>query len=147
VDGIWTVNLTPAAGTIKGGRARRVPLHLHLIEQGFIDFAQSRGDEPLFYRPRKPRAAEITKQPKLPAAQARQRLSAWTRRIGLNVEDLSPNHAWRHTFKLIGRRVDPDGTVLDYICGHAPATVGRTYGEPELRDLARFIERFPRYET
>jgi integrase len=31
VDGVWTLNFTPAAGTIKGGVARRVPLHAHLI--------------------------------------------------------------------------------------------------------------------
>jgi hypothetical protein len=29
---------------------------------------------------------------------------------------------------------------LDYICGHAPATVGREYGAPELKDMARVIE-------
>jgi hypothetical protein len=36
--------------------------------------------------------------------------------------------------------------MLDYICGHRPATVGRKYGEPELKDMARVIERFPHYD-
>jgi integrase len=53
VDGIWTLNLTPEAGTVKGGLARRVPIHPHLIEQGFIQFAQAHGGAPLFYRLRK----------------------------------------------------------------------------------------------
>jgi hypothetical protein len=39
-----------------------------------------------------------------------------------------------------------DDTLLDYICGHSPASVGRAYGEPTLRDMAAVIERFPRYD-
>jgi hypothetical protein len=53
---------------------------------------------------------------------------------------------WLHDAAPIGRRIEPDFTLLDYICGHAPATVGREYGAPELKDMARIIERFPRYE-
>ena len=73
-------------------------------------------------------------------------LAAWVRSIGIEDKHLSPNHAWRHTFKQIGRRVTQDDTVLDYICGHAPATEGRAYGEPSLQDMATAIERFPRYD-
>jgi integrase len=144
VDGIWTLNLTPEAGTIKGGLARRVPIHPHLVDQGFIRFAQERGDAPLFYRLRK-RGSDNGAQKKSPAAQARQRLAKWVRSIGIEDEDLSPNHAWPHTFKQIGRRVTQDDTLLDYICGHAPATEGRAYGAPLLQDMARVIEKFPRY--
>ena len=149
VENVWTINLTPEAGSIKGSTARRVPLHSHLIDQGFLEFKKSNGEGPLFYRPRK--RAEFSGDPlkgrKSPAAQARQRLAKWVREIGVDAEHLSPNHAWRHTFKLIGRRVEPDGTILDYICGHAPATVGREYGAPMLQDMARVIEKFPRYDT
>jgi len=110
VDGIWTLNVTPEAGTVKNAQARRVPLHNHLIEQGFLDFVKSKGDGPLFYRPRRAQGdnSEPTKQSKSPAAQARQRLAAWVRKIGVNDEHLSPNHAWRHTFKLIGRRIEQE---------------------------------------
>ncbi len=149
VDGIWTLNLTPEAGTSKTGEARQVPLHDHLIEQAFLEFAKSCGDGPLFYRPRKKQSGsvELMQQRKAPAAQVRQRLAAWVRDIGVNDEHLSPLHAWRHTFKLIGRRIEHDYTMLDYICGHAQATAGREYGEPTLTDLARVIQRFPRYEV
>jgi integrase len=150
IEGVWTVHLTPEAGTIKGGITRHVPLHPHLIEQGFLEFVHRIGASPLFYQPRKHRGgtADPMKQKKSPGAQGRQRLASWVREIGVNDPHLKqPNHAWRHTFKLIGRRVDPSGTILDYICGHAPATVGREYGAPELKDMARVIERFPRYET
>ena len=149
VDGIWTLNITPEAGTVKNAQARRVPLHDHLIEQGLLDFVKSKGGGPLFYRPRHAQGdnSEPTKQSKSPAAQARQRLAAWVRKVGVTDEHLSPNHAWRHTFKLIGRRIEQEDTLLDYICGHAPATVGRGYGEPTLKDLAKVIQRFPRYNT
>lgn len=143
IEGVWTVHLTPDAGSIKSGEARRVPLHPHLIEQGFLKFARRAGNGPLFYRPRKPQ----DHQRKSPAAQTRQRLAAWVREIGVADEHLSPNHAWRHTFKLIGRRIEPEGIILDYICGHSPATVGRSYGAPSLKDMARLIEQFPRYDT
>ena len=148
VEGTWTLNLTPEAGNIKTGRARMVPLHEHLIEQGFLDFVRSRGEGPLFYRSRAKEddSADPTKQKKAPAAQVRQRLATWVRKLGVNDKAVSPNHAWRHTFKLIGRRIEPEDTLLDYICGHAPATEGRAYGAPALQDLARVIRRFPKYE-
>ncbi|MFY9771267.1 MAG: hypothetical protein WBG18_20595 [Xanthobacteraceae bacterium] len=100
-----------------------------------------------WYRWQKDADDDLMKRSKSPAAQARQRLAAWVRKIGVNDAHLSPNHAWRHTFKHIGRRFEPNDTFLDYICGHAPATVGRAYGAPELKDLARVIERFPRYKV
>jgi integrase len=105
VDGIWTLNLTPEAGTIKGGLARRVPIHTHLIEQGFIEFARAQGAAPLFYRPRRERLEGQVEQRKSPAAQVRQRLAAWVRSLGVEAKGLSPNHAWRHTFKQVGRRI------------------------------------------
>jgi integrase len=149
VENVWSVNLTPEAGTIKGGVARRVPLHAHLIEQGFLDFVQARGDGPLFYRPRKQRGnnAATTKRKKSPAAQVRQRLAGWVRQLGVNDDHLSPNHAWRHTFQLIADRAGIPEKISDAITGHAPASVGRTYGAPTVADMAQEINKFPRYVT
>lgn len=45
----YVMRLTPEAGTIKTGEARVVPIHDHLIEQGFLQFVQERGRGPLFY--------------------------------------------------------------------------------------------------
>jgi hypothetical protein len=40
----------PAAGSVKNRRERMVPLHPHLIDQGFVEFARpKKGDTPLFY--------------------------------------------------------------------------------------------------
>jgi integrase len=48
---VYAMLFTPAAGTMKTRKARAVPIHEHLIEQGFLEFAKSRGDGPLFYDP------------------------------------------------------------------------------------------------
>jgi integrase len=53
-DGVDALRLTPEAGSIKTGKARTVPLHEHLIAQGFLDYVRSKGSKgPLFYRPDK----------------------------------------------------------------------------------------------
>jgi integrase len=146
IDGVWCVDFNPDAGAIKTDEARVVPLHPHLIEQGFLEFAQ-RHTGPMFYRPRRGKqdTVDVLNQKKSPAAQARQRLSEWIRGLGVNGPKM-PLHAWRHTFKLRGDRAGIPEKTLDHICGHAPATVGRGYGRAELRDLAAAIKRFPRYE-
>jgi integrase len=50
-EGIDALRLTPEAGTIKTGATRTIPIHEHLIAQGFLDFVKTRGDGPLFYNP------------------------------------------------------------------------------------------------
>ncbi len=48
-EGIQAIKITPEAGTTKTRKARVVPLHEHLIEQGFLKFAKATGRGPLFY--------------------------------------------------------------------------------------------------
>jgi hypothetical protein len=67
------------------------------------------------------------------------------RRIGVTDPELQPNHAWRRTFKKVGDRAGLSEKMLDTICGHAPATVGRGYGEADLADNAEALRRFPRF--
>jgi integrase len=50
--GFYVMKLTPEAGSIKTSNARTVPLHEHLIAQGFIEFVRAHGDGPLFYNER-----------------------------------------------------------------------------------------------
>ena len=143
----YSMRLTPEAGTIKTGRPRTVPLHEHLIEQGFITFVQSRGDGPLFYNDSNlPNLlADPTKPMRSRAVKTRERVAGWVRKLGVSDKAVSPLHAWRHTFKQRAARAGMTERISDFITGHAPATVGRGYGEPTLADMAEALRTFPRY--
>jgi integrase len=147
-DGVHAMKISPEAGTTKTGKARTVPLHEHLIEQGFLAFVKANGKGPLFYNePTQPAAAsDDPTNPRKPRfVKARENVAVWVRSLGVNDPELSPNHAWRHTFKAVGFRCGISEKVLDAIVGHAPASVGRGYGEPTLADKAQELCKFPRY--
>src|SRR5262249_50402454 len=81
---IQAMLFTPAAGPIKTGKARAVPIHEHLIEQGFIEFVKSKGNGPLFYNASKHHGASDPLNPKRhPAVMVRQKLADWVRRLGV----------------------------------------------------------------
>jgi integrase len=147
VGGIHAIRITAAAGTVKNRTPRVVPLHEHLLKQGFIEFVHSSGRGPLFYTESKsaPGSTDATNPPKPPYVQVREDVGEWVRKLGVKDDEIQPNHAWRHTFKLIGSRHGMREHVLDAICGHAPASVGRGYGTPELIDKAKELKKFPRY--
>jgi hypothetical protein len=77
----YVMLLLPEAGTIKTREARTVPLHAHLIEQGFIEFVQARGKGPLFYEKGKDeQSVRDPMRPKRPrAGRTRARLAKWIR--------------------------------------------------------------------
>jgi integrase len=109
------MKLTPEAGTIKTGKPRTVPIHEHLIEQGFPEFVRSRGKGPLFYDPGRADEPCDPLNPKRPrAVTVRQRLAAWVRKLGVADRELSPNHAWRHTFKQIADRAGISERTSDH---------------------------------
>lgn len=148
-DSVQVIAITPQAGTVKTGMGRAVPLHEHLLEQGFLDFVASRRKGPLFYNPSnaEPPESAATNPRKPRASRARERLAAWIRGLGISDKEVRPNHAWRHSFKQIAARKGiPDG-MSDYITGHAPATVARGYGAPTVNDMAEALKIFPRYEV
>jgi len=136
-DGTHALLITPEAGTVKNRKARVVPLHEHLVEQGFLEFVAKHGNNPLFYIPRN------SKKP--PYAQARQRLAAWVRRLGISDKELQPNHAWRHTFKQIADHAGITERTSNYITGHAQRNTGATYGAPTVPQMADALKKFPRY--
>src|SRR6202795_93246 len=142
------MKIPPEAGTANYGKARMDPLHEHLIEQGFLAFVKANGKGPLFYNePKQPAVSDDPTNPRKPRyVKAREHVAAWVRGLGVNDPELSPNHAWRHTFKAIGFRCGIPEKVLDAIVGHAPASVGRGYGEPTLADKAQELRKFPRYK-
>jgi integrase len=147
---LHVMRITPEAGTVKTRKAHAIPLHDHLIEQGFLDFVAKRGKGPLFYNPE--RAGEATQDdPTNPkrrrAVKARERLANWVRKLGITDPEVQPNHAWRDTFKQIAERSGISERVHDAITGHKPKTIGRGYGPSTVEDMAEALKKFPRYEV
>jgi integrase len=123
-EGFWIINITPEAGTEKGNAAREVPLHEHLVEQGFVAFAQARSKGPLFYEPSARRKADVdpTNPVRQPWTKARDKLSEWVRSLGVTDPGISPNHAWRHTFKRRAARAGLERRIRFGFCGHTSGT-------------------------
>jgi integrase len=149
--GINALFITPEAGSTKTRTPRTVPIHDHLVAQGFLDYARSKGKGPLFYNPTTTETTatqntDIT-HPKLPpAVHARSSLGRWIRSIGITDKEVSPTHGWRHTFKQVAARHHIADRFSDAITGHAPPTEGRAYGAPTLEDMADALKLFPRYK-
>ncbi|NGP16545.1 site-specific integrase [Devosia aurantiaca] len=122
---IWVIMITPEAGHVKDHKKREVAIHPHLIEQGFLKFAEASETETLFFDPSKRRGG---KRANPQSAKAGERLAKWIRKdLKITDPEISPNHAWRHRFRsLLMNRVHPQ--VLDGIDGHAPASEGQKYG-------------------
>ncbi len=141
--GDYFARLSPSAGKIKTRTARTVPLHEHLVEQGFIQFVGEMGSGPLFYTPSPATAGPEPVQS--PAERTRGRLGQWVRSLGITDPELRPNHAWRHTFKARAERSGMSEKYSDAITGHTPPTAGRAYGKPIPEDLAEAVRKFPQY--
>jgi integrase len=124
-----------------------VPIHDHLIEMGFLDFVREIGPGPLFYDPDSQRVArdDPTKPGQPPSVKTRNKLAEWVRSLGVTDPDISPLHAWRHTFKRRAARAGIEPRIRNTMCGHGAVTEGDKYETPTLDDLAEVMKTFPRY--
>jgi integrase len=133
---------------MKTRRTRVVPVHEHIITQGFMQMVRQVGSGALVYNDATP--ARISDDPLKPsrsrAATARAQLGEWVRGLGITDPELSPNHSWRHTFKRIAEAAGITEKVHDAITGHTQATEGRKYGQPSAADMAEALKKFPRYK-
>ena len=136
--GAWFITITPEAGTVKTNEAREVPLHSHLLEKGFLDYVKSCENGYLFMTIREDSTLRGTWRSK------KNRLTEFVREVVAD-PNVQPNHGWRHTFKTIGIEVGIQEKVLDAICGHAPATVGRAYGSVTRKAKADAMAMYPPY--
>ena len=150
-DGVNAIAIKPDAGTVKMGRGRVVPLHEHLIAQGFLAFVASRRHNgPLFYdRSKAELPVSAATNPRKPRhARPRERLAAWIRSLGIKDNEVRPNHAWRHTFKRLAARRGIEPGMRDTICGQQSCAELQTeYETPALEDMAAALKKFPRYEV
>ncbi len=142
-EGIWYMDLRADAGSLKNvWSQRKVPLHSSIVALGFLDFAKSRGQGPLFYDPSRRRTGAKKPQAKIVA----KRVANWVHTLGLEVGKAArkaPNHAWRHFFRTLARDAGVADSVASAILGHRPATVGESYGETRLATMAAAIKRMP----
>lgn len=140
--GVWLINVTPDAGSVKTGEFRLVPIHPHLVEQGFIDFVKSRPDGPLFYRTKDAKERRGVKSSQ--AENVGKAVWRWLTSLP-DMSDLGvqPNHAWRHRLKTVGRDAAIDLHYLDMIQGHSNGRAATGYGETTIKALAREMQKIP----
>jgi integrase len=141
LENFWCIKITPEAGTQKTLSVRWVPLHEHLIEQGFLKFALAKkGDTPLFTpsvsEPREDRTMSLSER-------VGAHLAKWVRGLGIDDPEVAPNHGWRHRWKTEARDLIPKD-CRDAIQGHAPATQADEYGDFPPRLLGPLIAKLPR---
>ncbi|MEY9459777.1 integrase [Bradyrhizobium ottawaense] len=119
-NGLFVMKLTPDAGTMKTRKIRIVPLHEHIVGQGFIELVRGVGKGALFYNDSTPQrvSADPLKPSRSRADTARAHLGTWVRGLGVDDPELSPNHAWRHTFKRIADEIGMPEKMNDAITGH-----------------------------
>ena len=143
IEGIWAINITPDAGDVKAKEARLVPLHSHLIDQGFLTMLETMPDGPLFYDPALQRTpGEGNRHVK----KVGERLAAWVKN-DLGIMGVQPNHGWRHLFKTLATDHEVPARVSDAIVGHAPRTAGEGYGNVSLKAKLAAIERIPAFRA
>ena len=144
---VWVMRITPDAGPVKGGKARDVVLHPHLVEQGFIDFVKAHKEPgPLFYNPARPKGGSVMNPPQRKVGD---KLARWVRELGVDDPDVDPNHGWRHRFKTTARRddVEMNEEVREGMAGHATKTVGQKYGGMPTGTKYKQVCKLPRYEV
>lgn len=139
IDGVWSLTITPEAGSVKNYKLRVVPLHDHLIEQGFVEFAQRCQRSTLFFTTH----GKSTKAALTPYKKMGENLAAWIRELGVTDPNVAPNHGFRHRFKTVARRVGMNPEIRDFIQGHAPRTEGELYGEFPVPVLKTAIDLIP----
>jgi len=145
-DDIWVEEAIPVMHLwkTKAGIPRKVPIHLHLIEQGFLEFVRSCSSKPLFYNEMRHRKGAQTN----PAEIRAQQLAIWVRETaGIRDKDVDPNHAWRHSWKTRALGAGIEERIRDAITGHRVTSVGRAYESPPITMLAEALMRYPRYEV
>jgi integrase len=147
-DGIPVIVFSEAGGgTLKTGITRVVPIHAELVREGWLDFVAGCPAGPMFYSTRGQGESDDPTNPARPRyVKTRERLAAFVRDLGITDEELSPTHAWRHTFKMLAHRSGMTEKASDQITGHEQKTVARSYGQLTIPDLAAELAKFPAYQ-
>lgn len=128
-EGIAFARISPAAGTVKTGLHRDVPLHPHLLDLGLLEWVERKRPGQLFPK----NAAQVS--------------ARFVRRV-LDLPEgrgeLAPNHGWRHRFKTVAREAGIPRDAADAIQGHADGSASAGYGEWSVNALQPWVSKLPR---
>ncbi|MET4449492.1 hypothetical protein ABIB75_007806 [Bradyrhizobium sp. GM2.2] len=130
----------------KSKKMRRVPVHEHLIAQGFDDYVEERRKlgKPLFYEPARARGGRKS-NPQY--AKVGERIGEWIRE-SLRVTGVQPNHGWRHLFRELSRGTEMKEEIVNYIVGHESRSgTSARYGKRKLSMLDAEMKKFPRFDV
>jgi integrase len=141
-DNIWVLRITPEAGTVKNRKARTIPLHPHLIEQGFHKLGVKSSNKPLFYDPSRAKGGTAANPH---YKKVGERLAKWVRELGVSDPEVAPNHGWRHLFRTRGYEAQIPEGALEWILGHTPSSEAKKYGFRYPRVLLREIEKLANF--
>ncbi|WP_353619222.1 DUF6538 domain-containing protein [Stappia sp. BW2] len=137
-NGLPCIRITPDAGTVKDKEVRTVPLHPHLVTQGFVEAVKAKPEGSLFY-------SNKTKR-REPWGVTRDNLAKWVREsVGIDDMRIKPNHAWRHRFKTVADAAGIEMKYQNRITGHVATSMGDYYGDNEEETLFREVSKLPRY--
>lgn len=141
-DGIYCISLRKEV--TKTSKARVIPLHLHLCDEGLAAYVDSRRKvgKPLFYDPARARRDN----PGNPQYEkVADKLGDWVRLMEVD-HGVWPNHGWRHRWKSQARHVGMHPEISDFITGHGGGSVSKKYGDRWVATFAQEIAKLPRYE-
>lgn len=124
--------------TVKNkGSVRKIPLHEHLIDLGFVEYVQSQSPDGRLF-------------PKLKASSERYagKVSLWLGKYfrenaGLR-EEVKAMHGLRHAWSTLARNAGIPKDVRSAITGHSSGDVSDTYGEYSLELLYEAVNKIPR---
>ncbi|HHQ6628363.1 TPA: site-specific integrase, partial [Serratia fonticola] len=123
--------------SVKDGLSRLVPLCDHLIELGFLDYANSR-EHHLFT------------EEKNPAGKYSYNFLRWfgnyIRKHGVTRKEVKPTHSFRHTFASYCRDNGTREDMQNSILGHSLTSVSRSYGIYSVESKKTEIEKIPRLD-
>lgn len=138
--GRWVLAITPEAGTVKGGEYREVPLHEHLVDQGFPEFARASGEGYLFLRPSSSSREAVRGALRTTKNKIREFV-----RLAVTDSRVQPNHGWRHRMETSARELGWREDITNAITGHATPGVRADYGDNTIKAMAAALDQLPRY--
>lgn len=144
-DGAWHFRIQSGVG--RTASRRDIPVHPHLIEQGFLDFVDAEmpdGPQEMFYSASKVRDLESRIRQYRKVGNY---LTFWVRQLGVTDPDVIPSQGWQRRFRMEGRKAGVSQAVLDAIQGREPAAGTKRFLAIPPEMMLREMLKMPRYEV